>query len=519
MPAYGGTLLQVLKETSRKSIEFVKATQWDPSVTHSTNPGSKYLTPGHGHANLTVSMSSGPFLGKTLLNLTDLLRGGRTLQRLDEIERAAFQPPEAIAAMQMSMLQTLLRHAETKVPYYRELFRSLGITSKDFRTPKDLSRLPILTKDIVRERRNDLLREDVDPATLMPHFSGGSTGVPLSFLREKSYMDYSQATVYRSFQQCGWRPGDMVAFFWGGNDKLYAMKPWEFDLRQRLRRAYLLDPFYSGPKEMDGWIAKWPSIAPVIAQGYASTIARFAAHVEERGQKLPPLRGVFTTAEKLYPAQRELIARVFQCHVYDCYGSSEVQAISFECPKGNMHIQADSVILEEDHSAQIPAGGSPPLLVTSLRNFAMPFLRYRNEDCGEVAEASERCSCGNGFPLMRLKIGRISDNFRLPSGRVVHGEFFTHMMYGTQGIETFQFHQTAPGAITLWIVPTSGHAAERAQAIRSAREQLENLDDGFPIAVDIRETDSIPLTNAGKHRFVRTDVAADSVQPVQDVRR
>ena len=41
--------------------------------------------------------------------------------------------------------------------------------------------------------------------------------------------------------------------------------------------------------------------------------------------------------------------------------------------------------------------GARPFLVTSLLNYAMPFIRYRNEDCGELV--NDVCSCGNNFPL------------------------------------------------------------------------------------------------------------------------
>ncbi len=457
-------------------------------------------------------MSSAPIIGRFLLSVAEKLRKGRSLERLEQIKGTPFLPPEEVVRMQVRMLRQLLSHAEAKVPYYRELFRSLRITSADFQSLADLGRLPALTKDIIRERQQDLIREDVDRATLRPHHSGGSTGVPLSFFREASYMDDSRAGDYRNFLQCGWRPGEMIAFFWGGNDQLYAMRPLEFEIRQRLRRMYLLDPFHSGPEEMNAWIDKWPSIGATLAMGYASTVARFASHVEASGRKLPVLKGVFTTAEKLYPQQRAVIERVFQCHVYDCYGSSEVQNIAAECPHGRMHIQADFVIAEEDGSVAAGAGsGEPrPLLLTSLRNYAMPFIRYRNEDCGELAPAGQQCTCGNHFPLMELKIGRVSDNFRMPSGRVVHGEYFTHLMYGSRGIATFQFHQTAPDAITLWVVAANGDAEEREKAIRSVAGHLRTLDGGNPIKVEVRETESIPLTSAGKHRFVRSDVTATS---------
>jgi len=45
----------------------------------------------------------------------------------------------------------------------------------------------------------------------------------------------------------------------------------------------------------------------------------------------------------------------------------------------------------------------------------MPFIRYRNEDCGELMDGV--CDCGSHFPLMQLRISRVSDNFTLPGGK------------------------------------------------------------------------------------------------------
>jgi phenylacetate-CoA ligase len=400
-------------------------------------------------------------------------------------------------------LAALLAHAEQRVPYYRDLFRSLGVTSRDIRTLDDFARLPVLTKDIVRERGRDLIRDDVPLERLHVHYSGGSTGVPLTFYRERAYMDASDAGTYRNFLQCGWRLGEMIAFFWGSNARLQRMSRAEFELRQRVRRMHQFDPFHSGPEEMERWLRRWPALGATIAFGYASTVARFAEFIESTGRRVPPLRGVFTTAEKLYPQQRLVIARVFGCHVYDLYGASEVQNIAAECPHGRLHVNADFAVLEVDRSSK--PGVAPPLILTSLWNYAMPFIRYRNEDCANPSD--ERCTCGNNFPLMTLDVARVSDNFVLPDGRVVHGEFFTHLMYGSEGIRTFQFHQTAPDHIRLWVVPDAGSAGSaRARVLAEAVRQIKALTPA-PLVVDVQETDAIPLSQAGKHRFTRSDVA------------
>jgi phenylacetate-CoA ligase len=431
------------------------------------------------------------------------MRGFDTLGVLREIENAPFRSRDEIRETQFRDLSALLAHAEARVPYYRALFRNLGIRSQDIRNWDDFVKLPVLTKDIIREKQKDLIREDVPLEKLRPHFSGGSTGVPLKFFRSREYMVASDAGSYRNLQQCGWRPGEMIAFFWGGNDKLYGMSRLEFEARQFVRRTYQFDPFHSGEADMAEWTKRFRRVQPRVILGYASTIARFAEFLDIQKKSVARIKGVFTTAEKLYKPQREVIERIFQCKAFDCYGSSEVQNIAAECPKGKMHVNADFVVLEEGDDAD---GGPRPLLLTSLKNWSMPFIRYRNEDCGALSQ--EHCSCGNNFPLMRLEIARTSDNFIFPNGRVVHGEFFTHLMYGSDGIAIFQFHQTAVDEIILSIVPGPGSRQSREEKIQESIRQIQSLSPGQPVRVEIREVDAIPLSTAGKHRFTRSDVNA-----------
>lgn len=293
----------------------------------------------------------------------------------------------------------------------------------------------------------------------------------------------------------------MIAFFWGGNDKLYGMSRLEFEARQYVRRTYQFDPFHSGEADMAEWANTFRRVQPRVILGYASTIARFATFLDSQKKLMGGIKGVFTTAEKLYKPQRDVIERVFKCKAFDCYGSSEVQNIAAECPQRKMHINADFVVIEED---KVPDCDAKPLLLTSLKNWSMPFIRYRNEDCGSLSP--ETCSCGNNFPLMRLEIARTSDNFLFPNGRVVHGEFFTHLMYGSDGIAIFQFHQTAVDEIILSIVPGPGSRESREAKIQDSIRQIQALSPGQSVRVEVREVEAIPLSNAGKHRFTRSDV-------------
>lgn len=438
-------------------------------------------------------------LGSAVIRASHAVRRSDTLAVLDAIRAEPAVPAEEARARQLRRLHALLQHCEGNVPFYRRRWAEAGIRAADIRTFSDFADLPILTKDDIREAGDQLIATNIDRSTLLPHQSGGSTGVPLRFYRDMAYVAASEAGTYRNLMQCGWRPGEMIAFFWGANDKLDNMGTLQFVARQWLRRMYQFDPFRSGPQEMERWWRTWKLVRPRVLLGYASTIARFARHLEEREFQPARVRGVFTTAEKLYQPQREQIERVFGARVYDCYGSSEVQNIAGECSLGSMHVNADFAVVE------VVDPGSPavqPLLVTSLKNFTMPLVRYRNEDCGRVLDGA--CACGNGFPLMSLEVARVSDNFTLPNGRVVHGEFFTHLMYGSDGVDSFQFHQTAPGRIVLRYVPSS--SGDPSPVIARAAEQVRALAPG-QITVDVEQVSEIALSNAGKHRFTRSDVS------------
>ncbi|MFN2316288.1 MAG: phenylacetate--CoA ligase family protein [Gemmatimonadales bacterium] len=438
-------------------------------------------------------------LGGLLFRTTQQLRGSRALARFHDIRPAAACTPAEARDRQLAALRELLTHAATHVPWYRRQFADAGVAPADLQTPSDLARFPVLTKDDIRAHAQEMTDERLERGSLLAHHSGGSTGVPLTFYRDRDYLDASDAGTWRNLAQAGWQPGEMIAHFWGWNERLNKMPRLEFELRQWLRRSYQFDPFQAGEAAFPDWLKAWNRIRPVVALGYASTLGRFAEWVNRTGATAHPVRGSFATAETLLPPQRAAIEAAFGGRVYDLYGSSEIQNIAAECRKGRMHINADYVVVETEGAGE----GPKPLLLTSLQSRAMPFIRYRNEDQGRLL--GDTCDCGNGFPLMSLEIARLSDNFTLPGGRVVHGEYFSHLMYGTSGIETFQFHQTALDKMVIRVVGAP-EVAEGAE-VRRIREQVEALAPG-QLAVEVVQVPAIELSSAGKHRFTRSDVGS-----------
>jgi phenylacetate-CoA ligase len=286
----------------------------------------------------------------------------------------------------------------------------------------------------------------------------------------------------------------MIAFFWGFNDRLEAMSRFEFEARQYLRRSYQFDPFRQSDEDFARWLVTLRRLRPSIVYGYASSIGLFAEWALRTGQRVPRVKGLFCTAEKLLPRQREAMERAFGATAYDVYGSSEVRNIACECSRGTFHLNADFVYAEvEDPTRE----GAQPFLLTGLIDRSMPFIRYRNEDCGTLG--AETCACGSGFPALKLDIARQSDAFRFANGRVVHGEFFTHLFYGVESVRMFQFRQEALDRLVVLAVPEPSVAGLDA-ALANIRAQVEALAPG-QLTCDVQVVSEIPLSSAGKHRF------------------
>ena len=90
--------------------------------------------------------TGGPIVGRFLLQAAMRLRRSRALELLDDLVTAPRASPEEVREAQFRRLSDLLAHAEARVPYYREMFRFLGIRSCEIRSLEDFAALPVLTR-------------------------------------------------------------------------------------------------------------------------------------------------------------------------------------------------------------------------------------------------------------------------------------------------------------------------------------------------------------------------------------
>jgi phenylacetate-CoA ligase len=100
--------------------------------------------------------------------------------------------------------------------------------------------------------------------------------------------------------------------------------------------------------------------------------------------------------------------------------------------------------------------------------------------------------------LLKKVVGRTSDSIRTREGRIIHGEYFTHIFYGLNGVRRFQFIQESYDNYVVKVQLT--HDADTTK-IREAIIKECTTVLGNATRITIEFVDEIPVTTSGKFRF------------------
>ncbi len=419
-----------------------------------------------------------------------------------EKQRLAVAPLEERIAWQDRRLADLLNHARTTVPYWKGVIRS-AVTPDTAR--EVLASLPGMSRSAIQADPVSFLStaagETIDDAT------GGSSGTPMRFKIDRATQIARESSLYWSDALAGWRYGDRIAMLWGSDkDVKSASQELRASFRWWIDNRRWYNAFNMGEDRMAEFHAAMCRFRPHIIVAYAGSLDVYARFLEaevggltsDLGSRtsglrsnvygLPsltyPLTALVSSAEVLTPQARETIERVFGKPVFDRYGNREFGAIAAEDGRGGLVVNPADMILE--------ANGQGELLVTYLVNRAMPFIRYNT---GDLARLS-------GPDRLAPVSGRMSDTIRTASGNLIHGEYFTHLLYRATFVKEFQFVQEDLHRYRLLLVAGKRESADIEESIR--RDILEHVGDGA--SVEITYVDNIPLLASGKRKFTLSKI-------------
>lgn len=418
-----------------------------------------------------------------------------------ELERNQRLPTEEVLDLQQERLSRLLLFARDNVPYYRARLHEFEFQKGTAVSSRVFCRIPLLTKDAIRREGDALVSDDLTGNSLVPNSTSGSTGEAIRFYTDSRSVSRREAAVIRSDGWAGgWRLGDRYVRLWGSPIDLKQAARMRARLRGLIAGARVFSSYELSASKMDEYIDTIRRFQPVLFIAYPGPLEQFAIHCSTRGAAFPSLRGIVSSAETLWPQQREVIEEAFGTKVFDRYGSREVGQIASECEMHDgLHISADRLLLEiiDDEGQPCPPGAAGRIVVTDLDNYGMPLIRYEIGDHGVLADRKS-CSCGRGLPLLQKVVGRTMDIVRTPDGRKLGGTFWTLLLKARPGLKQIQVVQEQLDGVIINFVRDDGFdVAVLDYFVEKIREYC-----GSDFEVKFVERESIALTKSGKQRLV-----------------
>ncbi len=341
--------------------------------------------------------------------------------------------------LQDLLLRRLVRCAFHSVPFYRDHWGSRGILPSMIRGIEDLPRLPIVTREQLREAGLEArLRQDLSHERLSHMRTSGSTGTPFDILEPRAHGLSRRLFFLRALRSGGYRPGDRLLLLTTGGAR---------PGRKALRWHHV--PSEAPVEEQAEALAR---IRPRCIYGLTAALRRLAHHLEEKqaGGVRPEI--LFTTAETLDPPTRHLLERVFGAVVRDIYGLTETGPVAWQCTAGEGHHLGNPSLLVEWVPGDRP--GLFRLLVTPLLQTAMPLIRYDTGDLVHPAEGP--CGCGRGSPRLSRIEGRAVDCILAADGRWHTPYALTLAIEELEGIARYRILQESRGAVRVEIQRPNG---------------------------------------------------------------
>ena len=437
--------------------------------------------------------------------LQDFTAGTSIFKTLSFLRKSQYWDDNKIHDYQLNKLKALVDYTKSNVPYYEKLFKQICLSSDDIRSLDDIYKIPILTKQIVREQGNNLVSREYDKFKVKKGKTGGTTGAPTITYSDSVSRSFVWGSYFRWHEWMGINYFDKTATLWGARTVLNpsVIANCKLKLINYVQNKLTIDSFKLNQQTMPFVYTKLVNHHPSLLKGYLSSLVNFAEFIEKKQLTFPKLTALSSTTETLLPHNRVYLEKVFNAPIFDQYGCGEVSGISYECSKHKgLHINQEHVLLEilneENVSIKQNVGR---VVVTDLDNYVMPFIRFDNGDMAKLSP--HKCTCGVNQPLMDSIEGRAIDTIQLKDGTKVHGVFFTDILYElnilTDKVQRFQIVQSKAGEISLNIEKGSGFDNNSKSLIKNSLMQ-------YFYSVTIIVSNRIENEENGKFLYVKTKI-------------
>jgi len=411
-----------------------------------------------------------------------------------------YQAREAWSCAQFSQYQERqlaeVFKAAWNSPYYRQVFQEAGIRS-DMASFETLQRLPLLTKENLRIRPQDLLTQPKLPRGVIVHKSSGTTGTSthIYYTREFHALELAVAEA-RNLHWAGVHFKDRRVMF--GVRKVcnydQGMPPfWRYSPAENMAYASI---YHLSADNLPHYMDFLRKYRPAIIMGYPSALSTIAAYALEHSDFPAPANAIITMSETLESRARQTIEAAWQTRIWDRYGAVEGCIFASQCEYGRYHVSTEIGLLEilDRQGKPCLPGEMGEVVCTGLQNTLQPLIRYR---IGDVARWSEDqfCPCGRHMPLIEGIEGRYEDICITPDGREILR--FDTVFKGVDTIKESQIVQERVDLFIIYVVPGLNFGPADIDILKkNMRMHVGN------VQTKIEIVSNIPRSPSGKFRAV-----------------
>ena len=413
---------------------------------------------------------------------------------LRELRQSQWMKPDDILAGQHRRLVKLATYCVEHSPFFRARLEACGLVPVDLGTVEGFRCLrPFNRRDL--QSAHGFYCETIPQghAPITETRTSGSTGEPVMVRRT------GENGLY-------WHAFTMRDHFWHGRDfakRFAAIRP---NIPQVHRASDWGRPatflFKTGPSlvipitaAIEEQFDLIRDFAPAILLAYPSILAALIGEGMRRDVRLNGIEHLRTIGETLSPDVRAKAKNYFGLDITDAYSSQEMGYIALQCPQSaNYHVMAEAVIVEVLRKDGTVCGANETgrIVVTDLRNFATPMIRY---EIGDWGQTGTQCVCGRGLPTLARIFGRERNLILMPDGTrhwpLVGFDRFRDLA----PIRQYQFVQTGRQNIEVRLAVERPLAAEEEAALASHIQKAL----GHPFALNFVYFDgAIPAGAGGK---------------------
>jgi phenylacetate-CoA ligase len=422
------------------------------------------------------------------------------------VKNAQWNSLEENQKFQGKRLYNLLKYSAEKIPYYKKIVEENKITISEKTIFEDINKFPVLTKADIRKEFNNL-HQIIPGLNWYFNTSGGSTGEPIKLIQDINYQADSSAMTRLQFDWAGYQLGDPQVKLWGSEKDIFKQRDkMKHKFANWVKSITLLNAFCMDEKKMKGFVDIINKEKPTLILAYAQSINEFANFIKHNNYNIYSPKAIMTSANVLHPFVRKNLEHVFDCQVYDRYGSREVGNIASECEKHEgLHISIFTHYVEILNKKMQPCkeGELGEIYITLLSNYTMPLIRYK---IGDLAIYTQKtCSCKRGLPLLKEVIGRDNDLFITKRGEYIHTGIINMQFYFKPFISKYQVIQEKKNRLLVRVCLNDKY--KRVNMDWELNEIKKNLLKimGADCQVNFEITKDIKVTKSGKYRYTIRD--------------